>query len=146
MLIVSFVGKRGTAGSVRSRDMRYRPETGDVDPITIGTGDVGGALVVTVSGEVDVCSGARLRAALSEAIDESRARPVVVDLRSVSLLSSTGCAVLIDALRQAQERSRPFALVIDAASRAVPLTLQAAGLVGLFTTYTDVEETRRLAS
>jgi anti-sigma B factor antagonist len=123
--------------------MQYRPERGHNDQISIGTGDVGGVLVVTVSGEVDVYSGSRLRAALSEAIDGGSARRVVADLTSVTFLSSTGCAVLVDALRQAQRRSCLFALVVDPASSAVPLTLQAAGLVGLFTVYDDVAEVRR---
>ena len=126
-------------------DMQYRPEAGADDAIMIDTGSGAGARVVTVSGEVDVYSGSRLRGALGELIDESDARPVVVDLTAVTLLSSTGCAVLVDALGQAQRRHLPFALVVDPTTRAVPLTLHAAGLVGLFTTYADVDEARRAA-
>jgi anti-anti-sigma factor len=125
--------------------MQYRPEAGAQDAIMIDTGGGAGACVVTVSGDVDVYSGSRLRAALGELIDESDARPVVVDLTAVTLLSSTGCAVLVDALGQAQRRRLPFALVVDPATRAVPLSLHAAGLVGLFTTYADVDEARRAA-
>jgi anti-sigma B factor antagonist len=123
--------------------MQYRPESGHHDVIEIGTGDVGGAVVVRVSGEVDVYSGSRLQTALREAIDGNDARPVIVDLRSVTFLSSTGCAVLVGALRRAQQRKRPFALVVNSTSRAVPLTLHAAGLVGLFSLYDDVEAARR---
>jgi anti-sigma B factor antagonist len=126
-------------------DMQYRPEAGSEGAIVIDTGSGVGVRVVAVSGEVDVYSGSRLRAALGELIDESDTRPVVVDLTAVTLLSSTGCAVLVDALGQAQRRSRPFALVVDPTTRAVPLTLHAAGLVGLFTTYADVDEARRAA-
>ena len=144
MLIVSFACRFRIIGSLRFHGMRYRPEA--CPEITICAGEVGGALVVTVSGEVDVFSGSRLRAMLSEVIDACGARPVVVDLTSVTLLSSTGCAVLVDALHQAQERNCPFALVVDPASRAVPLTLHAAGLVGFFATYDDLDEARQLAS
>jgi anti-anti-sigma factor len=126
--------------------MSYRPETAHVDPIAIDTGDVGGGHVVTVTGEVDIYSGSRLRVALSEVIDASPGRPVVVDLTSVTLLSSTGCAVLVDAHRQAQQHRCPFALVVDHGSRAVPLTLHAAGLMTHFTTYGDLEEARRSAA
>jgi anti-sigma B factor antagonist len=122
--------------------MGCRPET-DREIITIGTEDMGGTLVVTVSGDVDVYSGSRLRATLREVIDAGAARPVLVDLTSVTLLSSTGCAVLVDALHQAQERNSPFAIIVDPASRAVPLTLSAAGLVGLFTTYDDIDQARQ---
>lgn len=144
MLIVSFACRPRIIESLRFPSMRYRPET--CPEITIGAGEVGGALVVTVSGEVDVYSGSRLRAVLSEVIDTCRARPVVVDLTSVTLLSSTGCAVLVDALHQAQERNCAFALVVDPDSRAVPLTLQAASLVGFFATYDDLDEARQRAS
>ena len=126
--------------------MRYRPEAGHADTIAIDSGWVGDTMVVAVSGEIDVWSGTRLRAALSELIDDGDARPVVVDLTSVTLLSSTGCAVLIDALGQAQRRRRQFALVVDPTTRAVPLTLHAAGIMGLFTTYDDVEEARHRAA
>ena len=137
--IVRFMGGSGPYRAA----MQYRPDTGHADPITVGTESVGDALVVAVSGEVDLYSGSRLRAVLREAIDDGGARSVVVDLTAVTLLSSTGCAVLVDVLRQAQQRGRPFALVVAPASRAVPLTLQAAGLVGLFTTYDGVDEVRR---
>lgn len=126
--------------------MSYRLETADIDPIAIATRDTGGAHVVTVSGEIDVYSGSRLRVTLSEVIDANAGRAVVVDLTSVTLLSSTGCAVLVDALRQAQLRRCPFALVVDHGSRAVPLTLHAAGLMNHFTTFGDVEEARRSAA
>jgi anti-sigma B factor antagonist len=146
MGIVRFNDDRRAGSSLPCCDMQYRPASGREDLIEIGLGDVGGVLVVTVSGEVDVYSGSRLRTTLREVIDESSARPVVVDLTSVTLLSSTGCAVLVDALRQAQERNRPFALVVDPASRAAPLTLHSAGLVGLFTMYGDVDEAQRAAA
>ena len=123
--------------------MQYRPDSGHQDLMQISTGGAGGALVVTVTGEVDVYSGSRLQVALRDAVDGSDPQPVIVDLTSVTFFNSTGCAVLVDAFRQAQRRSRPFALVVDRTARPVLLTLHAAGLVGLFSTYGSVDEARR---
>jgi anti-sigma B factor antagonist len=131
------------AGSLRCCGMQYRPDSGHQDLIEIGTADVDGLLVVTVSGEVDVYSSSQLQVALREAVGGSDARPVTVDLTAVTFFSSTGCAVLVEALRQAQRRGRSFVLVVDRTSRPVSLTLHAAGLVGLFTLYDDVEAARR---
>jgi anti-sigma B factor antagonist len=123
--------------------MQYRPASGHQNLIGISTEDAGGVLVVTVAGEVDVYSASRLQVVLREAVDGGDRRPLIVDLASVTFFSSTGCAVLVDAFRQAQRRGRSFAVVVDRTSRPVLLTLHAAGLVGLFSTYGNVEEARR---
>lgn len=102
------------------------------DLVTISTDHVGGVVVVAVAGEIDVLSGTRLRSDLAEVLDGSGDGTVVVDLSAVTLLSSTGLAVLVDAHWHAQQRRRDLVLVVDPGTRAVPLALQAAGLAALF--------------
>jgi anti-sigma B factor antagonist len=122
--------------------MQYPPGA-DEDAVTIDTSCVEATGVVTVAGEVDVLSGTRLRRAIGDVLDGPGTRSVVVDLSAVTLLGSTGLAVLVDAHRQAQQRGHEVVLVVDPARRAVPLALQAAGIAALFTTCADVAEALR---
>jgi anti-anti-sigma factor len=122
--------------------MRHLPTDGD-DLITIGIKQVGEVRVVAVSGEVDVASGPRLRAELADVIDDGETRPLVVDLSAVTLLSSTGLAVLVDAHWQARRRGRSIVLVTGKDTRAVSLALYTAGIAGLFTTCTELSEAVR---
>ena len=118
---------------------------GSQDLITISTDRVADTVVVTVDGEVDILSGPPLRRALADAVDEHDGRPVVIDLTRVTLLSSTGLAVLVDAHWHAQQRRRGLVLVVDPDTRAVPLALQTAGIATLFTVLADLPEALRLA-
>ena len=76
--------------------MQSYATNGSRDLITISTDRVADAVVVTVGGEVDILSGPPLRRALADALDEHDGRPVVIDITRVTLLSSTGLAVLVD--------------------------------------------------
>src|SRR4051794_41985690 len=58
--------------------------------------------VVTVTGEVDVETAPRLRSALLSTADQP-ALMVVVDLRDVTFLDSTGLGVLVAGLKRARE-------------------------------------------
>ena len=109
------------------------------DLIAISTRCLTGAVVVSVTGDVDILTGARLRAELREVVDVADDGPVVVDLTGVTLLSSTGLAVLVDARWHAQQYGRELVLVVDPESRAVPLALHAAGIASLFPTIADVD-------
>jgi anti-sigma B factor antagonist len=123
--------------------MQYPSRAADEDAITIATRPVDRMRVVTVVGDVDVLSGTRLRRTLGDELDAPEAEGVVVDLTAVTLLSSTGLAVLVDAHRHAQEHGCRLVLVVDPATRAVPLALHAAGIAGFFTIHPDVEQALR---
>jgi anti-sigma B factor antagonist len=111
------------------------------DLVSIVTRRLTGAAVVAIAGEVDILTGSRLRAELRDVVDDGDGDgPVVVDLTGVTLLSSTGLAVLVDARWHAQEHGRELVLVVDPDSRAVPLALHAAGIANLFPTVADVDE------
>jgi anti-anti-sigma factor len=70
----------------------------------------GSTAVLAVSGELDLIS----RPALEHAIDrlsESDLELVIVDLRGLEFMDSTGLHALVQAHNQAQESGRRFALV-----------------------------------
>jgi anti-sigma B factor antagonist len=100
--------------------------------------DTGAAVVVTAAGEIDVATGPRLRADLSEALDNPDAVPVVLDLTEVTFLSSTGIAVLVDAHWQALQLHIPFHVVV-AAEYPVHRTLRSAGVDHHLTLHHDVD-------
>ena len=116
---------------------------GSQDLIAISADRVADSVVVTVDGEVDIRSGPPFRRALADALDEHDGRPVVIDLTRVTLLSSTGLAVLVDAHWHAQQRGRSLVLVVDPDVHAVRLALQMAGIVTLFTIVADLQEALR---
>ena len=125
--------------------MQSYAANGSQDLFSMSTDRLADTVVVTVDGEVDILSGPPLRRALADAVDEHEGRPVVIDLTRVTLLSSTGLAVLVDAHWHAQQRRRGLALVIDPDTRAVPLALQTAGIATLFTVLADLPQALRLA-
>jgi anti-sigma B factor antagonist len=97
-----------------------------ITPVRTGT-----VSVLTVSGEIDLTSGPRLRAALDEVIDDPGAAAptgVVVDLTAVSFLGSAGLAVLVDAHEHAMQRGITLKVVIDGPGSAVARAFQAAAI------------------
>jgi anti-sigma B factor antagonist len=97
-----------------------------ITPVRAGT-----VSVLTVSGEIDLTSGPRLRAALDEVFDERAARAptgIVVDLTAVSFLGSAGLAVLVDAHEHARLRGITLRIVVDGAGSVVARAFQAAAI------------------
>jgi anti-anti-sigma factor len=66
--------------------------------------------LVVVSGELDVASGPTLEQELAKA-DASGAQLVILDLRSLDFIDSTGLSILIKAHQQAEASGRRFAVV-----------------------------------
>jgi anti-sigma B factor antagonist len=104
--------------------------------ISLHAKDVGGSCLVTVAGEVDMMTTPRLRSYLLEQLDRTESR-LVIDLRQVGFLGSSGLAVLVEILEQADERGIGLRLVCD--SREVVRPLTATGLTHLFDIYHDPE-------
>ena len=86
-----------------------------------------GAVVVVVTGEVDILTAPRLRQAVVTALHEAGSRPVVVDLSRVELLDSAGLAALTRARQLATTTDTPLRLVVDHA-RPVIRPLQITGM------------------
>jgi anti-sigma B factor antagonist len=68
------------------------------------------ATVITVSGELDLASSPALEEEL-ERVAQSDAEVVVVDLRELEFMDSTGLSVLVRAHQRAAEQGRRLGLV-----------------------------------
>ncbi|SHF29503.1 STAS domain-containing protein [Streptoalloteichus hindustanus] len=106
--------------------------------IDLGVRQLDGALVVAVSGEVDMLTTPTLRAHLQHHM-EAHPDLLVVDLSGVTFLGSSGLAVLVAAAQRAKESGIPFRLVCT--TRAVIRPLTATGLVDVL----DIRQTVREA-
>ncbi|HEX4359264.1 MAG TPA: STAS domain-containing protein [Pseudonocardia sp.] len=107
---------------------RDHPEVADDEGLLrITPVDAGGAVVVTAAGEVDLATGPKLRAALSDLLEGPAPVPVVVDLTTVDFLGSTGIAVLVDAHWQAVQLHVPLKIVV-VADGPVHRTLRTTGV------------------
>lgn len=70
----------------------------------------GGARVLTISGELDLAAASSLEEELDRALT-SGARVIVVDLKSLDFIDSTGLSVLVRAHQRAQESGLELGLV-----------------------------------
>jgi len=70
----------------------------------------GGAAVIRVSGELDLASSPALEQEL-EQVASTEAALVIVDLRELEFMDSTGLSVLVRAHQRAEENSQRFGLV-----------------------------------
>jgi anti-sigma B factor antagonist len=82
-----------------------------------------GATVLTVTGELDLRTSPELEERLSRAFDAG-AELVILDLRGIEFMDSTGLRVLLSAHQHAHESGRRFALVrgADQVERVLTLT------------------------
>ncbi len=76
----------------------------------VDTQTTGRALTLALSGELDIVSSPILRQALDHA-NESDAELIVVDLRKLEFMDSTGLHLLVTAQERARDAGRRFALV-----------------------------------
>src|SRR5437868_1838554 len=68
------------------------------------------ACVISVSGELDLASSPELQEELDRS-EESGAELLIIDLRHLDFMDSTGLSVLVKAHQRAEERGQRFALV-----------------------------------
>ena len=83
----------------------------------------GSAAVVTATGELDLRTSPQLEDRLNRAFDAG-AQLVILDMRPVEFMDSTGLRVLLSAHQRAHETGRRFALVrgADQVERVLTLT------------------------
>jgi len=95
----------------------------------------GRSVVVSVSGEIDMLTTPRLSATIDDVL---RQTPLilVLDLRTVTFLGSSGLATLVSTRDEAA--SRGVALRLVSAEHAVLRPLTATGLTDLFEVYADL--------
>ncbi len=127
-------------GSLRSRPVssdRGGPPLPE-ELMAVQVGRRGSAVVVSVSGDVDVLTAPRLREALDRGLAEAVGGPVVLDLTGVSFLASRGLSTILDAQREAGATT-PLRVVVDHA-RPVIRPIQLSGLDAVLTLFDTVEE------
>lgn len=96
----------------------------------------GDAIVVALSGEVDLESSPKVRGVLLDSVREKRS--VLVDMAGVSYIDSSGIASLVEAYQSARRDNTPFALV--AVSEAAMRVLELARLDQVFAIHASVSE------
>ena len=104
--------------------------------ISLSAGEVGDSCLVTVAGEIDMVTTPNLRAFLQQQLEQA-ASLLVIDLREVKFLGSSGLAVLVEILGTARERHLGLRLVCN--SREVTRPLEATGLTDLFEIHPDLD-------
>lgn len=102
--------------------------------ISLDSHEHNGAFLVTVSGEVDMATTPHLRSYLNRQLEKAQTL-LVIDLRGITFLASSGIAALVETLEAARERGVRLRLVCD--SREVVRPLEATGLTELFDIHTD---------
>jgi anti-sigma B factor antagonist len=96
----------------------------------------GDAAVVVPTGELDLATAPALEASLNRAFADDVPR-VVLDLRELEFIDSSGLRTLLTARRQADDAGKPFSLV--AGHRGLERTLEIAGVHKVFS-WTPAEE------
>ena len=96
---------------------------------SISSAERDGCTVVTIAGEVDLYASPRVRDELRSLIDQS-SNDVVVDLRDLSFIDSTGLGVLVGALKRLREKER--SLVLEAPNPSIYKIFEITGLTQVF--------------
>lgn len=95
-----------------------------------------GAFVMVLEGEVDMSTSPMLRKELL-ALFQSRAVHIVVDLKGVSYIDSSGVATLVEGLQLSRRGGARF--VLAGAGRAVEAVFELAYLKNVFEMVPDAE-------
>ena len=106
------------------------------EAFSVRTEQRGDAAVVVPTGELDLATAPTLETALTEALAGAAGR-VVLDLRELAFIDSSGLRTLLTARRRAEEAGSGFSLV--AGHAALERTLEIAGVHKVFT-WTAPEE------
>ena len=94
----------------RAPRVRRHHRTPSITRLSVTVTDYSGYSLVTVTGEVDVTTGFRLREPLHDLIDRA-IRHHVVDLRAVTFLDSTGLGILVGDHKRLRERGGSLQVV-----------------------------------
>lgn len=103
----------------------------------ISTREAGNATVVDVVGDVDLYNSPEVRKVLLETLKEKRAPRVIVNLKEVRYIDSSGVASLVEGLKVSRTLNSRFILYgLSPAAREV---LELSRLIKVFEVY-DTEE------
>jgi anti-anti-sigma factor len=70
-----------------------------------------GATIIVVSGELDLATSPELERQFEVAASDAVRGPLVLDLRRLEFMDSTGLSLLVKAREQAEEAGRPFGVI-----------------------------------
>lgn len=93
----------------------------DPTPVEVGKHQVDQAVVLTVSGEVDMLSSPMLAEAIQTAL-AAKPAALIVDLSKVGFLASAGMTVLVTTQAELQPPTK-FAVVADGSATSRPIKL-----------------------
>jgi anti-sigma B factor antagonist len=114
------------------------------DLLTLNARRDGEDAVVAVGGELDLDTAPLVERTLSELIDDQSCRSILIDLRDLTFVGSTGLCLLLNA--QAHVQSRGGEMVLAHPSSAVMRILEIAGLVSTFTIRREVAPSGRASA
>ena len=97
--------------------------------LTVSVSERDGWVVIAVAGEIDVYTVPELRQELMRRADHDEAR-LLVDLRGVTFIDSSGLGVLINGFKHARSRGGELALVCN--QRRILKVLEVTGLTNVF--------------
>jgi len=106
--------------------------------LQISTRQSGNATIVDVQGDIDLYNSPEVRKALLEALREKRAQRVVVNLKAVRYIDSSGVASLVEGLKVSRELGSRFILFgLSPAAREV---LELSRLIRVFEVFENENE------
>lgn len=107
------------------------------EAFSVRTEDRDGTAVVVPAGELDLATAPALETALARAFAEVGSGRIVLDLRELDFIDSSGLRTLLTARRQAEQAGASFSLI--AGHRGLERTLEIAGVHKVFS-WTPAEE------
>ncbi|HEU5472901.1 MAG TPA: STAS domain-containing protein [Actinophytocola sp.] len=119
------------------RDSRFDHPAPE-DQLTVDSRHVGGAVVVGVTGEIDIVTAPRLQEAVQDALDRT-GHLVVIDLTGVSFMGSTGLAVLAEGDAMARRTGKSLRIVFTRGNHAVHRTIELTGLDRMLAIYDRID-------
>ncbi|WP_026874352.1 STAS domain-containing protein [Jiangella gansuensis] len=105
--------------------------------LSLSTRTESGRSVVVVGGEIDVYTAPRLRDQLVELVDSGHYH-IVVDMRAVEFLDSTGLGVLVGGLKRVGQHDGSLRLVCN--SERILKIFRITGLTKVFPIHESLEE------
>ncbi len=109
-----------------------------VEPFAIEVQERDGRVEVTPRGELDMASAPELEQVIIPRLEE--ARWVLLDLRSLEFIDSSGLRVVVGAHRMAEERGGRFTCVRGASGTTVHRIVEIAGIDGVIEMVDDPAE------
>ncbi len=98
----------------------------------------GNATILDISGDIDLYNSPELRKALLEKLREARVARVIVNLKAVRYIDSSGVASLVEGLKVSRELGSR--LVLFGLSQAAREVLELSRLIRVFEVYENEEQ------